>query len=156
MWYIVLFNVQILAIHCKQIFCILCSVYTTYCINSKTTMLTCYSEHSICFCVTRGEREWVCACLCIKERHRVCCSQGLGRWTQASFGTGSPWLVLTRIAGRINATTHLSLPPAICSTTTLCQTPYKPTQQSHSAHTHTHFTCILHIPVQNNTLSGIT
>lgn len=55
----------------------------------------------------------------------------LGRWTSAPLGTGSPWLVQTRIADHINAAPHLSLSPslppfslspAICTLFTLYQT----------------------------------
>lgn len=65
-------------IPCKQIFCILCPVYTTYCTNSKTSMLACYSEHSICFCVTRGELEWVCVFMYKGEAESVLFA-GLGK-----------------------------------------------------------------------------
>jgi len=62
--------------------------YTLHCMNSKTSTLACYSEHSICFCVTRGEREWVCACLCIKERQRV--FAGLGKVNPGFFQYRKP------------------------------------------------------------------
>lgn len=71
---------------------------------------------------------WKCAYmpLCVN----VCGAGVLARWTHAPLSTGSPWLALTRIADHINATTHLSLPPAplfffvpaICTLHTLCQT----------------------------------
>lgn len=50
----------------------------------------------------------------------------LGRWTHAPLCTGSPWLVLTRNADHINATTHLSLPHSLPLSSFL----------SHSCHLH--------------------